>query len=101
MVLIGQNIKTLRNEFRLTQSELAQRLGVAKSTVSAYESDARQPSYDVLIRLAQVFRTNVDTLINHNGAKVIDVSSLTVDQIMTLERVISYFAELNSLHESK
>ena len=97
MILIGNNIKALRNEYKLTQSELAQKLGVTKSTVSAYENDARLPSYDVLIRLSQVFRTSTDSIINDTGAKTIDVSNLDAEQIMTVERLISYLLELNEL----
>lgn len=97
MILIGNNIKALRNEYKLTQSELAQKLGVTKSTVSAYENDTRLPSYDVLIRLSQVFRTSTDSIINDTGAKTIDVSNLDAEQIMTVERLISYLLELNAL----
>ena len=36
-----------------TQAQLAQRLGVTKSVISAYETGLRMPSYDVLISISQ------------------------------------------------
>ena len=58
----GERLKELRKGQRLTQQELAERIGVAKSVVSYYESGDRYPSYDVLIRIAHIFHTTTDYL---------------------------------------
>ena len=55
MILMGKRIKELRTNAKFTQKELADRLGVTKSTITAYENDSRTPSYDVLIKIARVF----------------------------------------------
>ena len=52
----GNRVKTLRKKNNYTQSQLAERLGVTKSVISAYETGLRMPSYDILISLARVFR---------------------------------------------
>ena len=41
--------KELRLSKNLTQSQLAERMWVKKSIISAYETDARPPSLDMLI----------------------------------------------------
>ena len=41
MNLLGDRIRILRTGSKLTQAQLANRLGVTKSVVSAYESSAR------------------------------------------------------------
>ena len=51
MILLGKRIKELRNNMKLTQSELGQQVGVTKSTIAAYENDSRLPSYEVLIKI--------------------------------------------------
>ena len=51
----AEKLKSLRKSQKLTQQELADRLGVAKSVVSYYESGDRFPSYDVLIKIAHRF----------------------------------------------
>ena len=46
----------------LTQSELAQRVGVARSAISMYESGRREPGADVLLRLLTATGVAVDTV---------------------------------------
>ena len=48
---IGHLIRQLRTERKLSQDELAARLGVTKQTISNYERDFRQPDYDGLVAI--------------------------------------------------
>jgi len=48
---------------RLSQSELARRIGVAPSTVNQYESGEARPSIDSLVVLAAELRTSVSYLV--------------------------------------
>lgn len=92
MILIGKRIKELRNKYKYTQTELADKVGVTKSTVAAYENDSRLPSYDVLIKMANVFKTSVDSLLlSRSEEQIIDVSGLNPHQISILETLINYF----------
>ena len=91
MVLMGKRIKELRNKNRFTQIELAQKVGVTKSTIAAYENDSRQPSYEVLIKLATVFNVSVDSLLLTRTENVIDVTGLNSEQLNILNSLISYF----------
>ena len=59
----GTQLRQLRNGQKLTQQQLADRLGVAKSVVSYYESGDRFPSYDVLIKIATTFHVTTDFLL--------------------------------------
>ena len=47
----GQMIKSARRAANLTQSELAERLGITVRYVMGLENECRQPSFDVLCRL--------------------------------------------------
>lgn len=91
MVLLGKRIKELRNKYRFTQAELANYVGVTKSTIAAYENDSRLPSYDVLIKMADVFKVSVDSLLLNRSETVIDISGLKPEQIDILEKMIFYF----------
>ena len=51
MLEFGKKLKELRKANNLTQSQLAERIGLAKSIISYYESGDRWPSYDVLIKI--------------------------------------------------
>jgi len=59
----SEKLKTLRMSHRLSQRELAERVGVGKSQISYYENGERFPSADVLIKLSDVFRVTTDYLL--------------------------------------
>lgn len=93
MVLLGSKIKELRIKYNLTQAELAKQVGVSKATVTAYEGDLRQPSYDVLIKLANVFKVSIDSLVLNRSESVLDVSDLEPEQINKVQGYIKYLKE--------
>ena len=56
-------IKDLRNGEHLTQTELAQRVGINRSLISQYESGDREPSLLSLVKLADYANVSVDYLL--------------------------------------
>lgn len=48
----GQRIKEARKATRMTQKELAGKLGIAYQTLAQWENDLRNPKYDTLHRIA-------------------------------------------------
>ncbi len=58
-----ERLKELRTEKRLLQGELARLLNVSKSAISGWEVGRNQPSYDILISLAEFFDVTVDYLV--------------------------------------
>jgi repressor LexA len=56
-------IKMLREEKHLTQQELADKLNSAKSTIGMYENGNRKPSYEVLIKLSEIFGCSIDYIV--------------------------------------
>lgn len=83
----GEKLKNLRKSENLTQKQLAERIGVAKSIVSYYESGHRYPSYDVLVKIAHVFHVSTDYLLDMEKRRVLDVSDLPEESIAVLEVV--------------
>lgn len=64
---IAESIKKKREEYDIEQQELAQRIGVNKSFLSAVEGGTRTPSLAVTIALADTLHCSIDELI---GRKV-------------------------------
>lgn len=62
--VIGEKIKELRKENGITQEELAKNIDVSTSMVGMYETNARKPSYEVLIKIAKYFGVSTDYLLN-------------------------------------
>ena len=59
---IGTNIKSLREERKLTQEHVAESLGVTFQAVSSWERDEYKPDTDKLIRLAEIFDVSVSAI---------------------------------------
>ncbi len=60
------NLKTLRQEKKLGQVELAKILGVSKGIISLWENGLREPNLYSLIVLAQFFNVSIDELVGLN-----------------------------------
>ncbi len=66
---VGQRLKSLRVSSDLTQTEMAEKLDIAQSTLANYEKDFRFPTIDVLIKLADFFRVPVDYILGTGAFK--------------------------------
>lgn len=55
--------KRLRTSCGLTQNDMADRLGVSKSTISMYENGNREPDFETLERIADFFNVDIDYLL--------------------------------------
>ena len=56
-------LKQLRQKNKLTQSELAEILGLKPTAISNYESKRNEPSFDKLIALSKYFDVSCDYLL--------------------------------------
>ena len=89
MVDFGNTLKTLRLKENMTQAQLAQKLGLTKSVISAYETGLRLPSYDILIHIAQIYRVSTDYLLGIENKQEIDLSGLSQEEINALLNLIA------------
>lgn len=60
----GQRVRTLRREKGLTQLQLADALYISESYIALIEADKRNPSMDIMVKLAEKFHVTADYLIN-------------------------------------
>ena len=60
MDTIGAKLKILRRQRRLTQQELADKLGIKRATISNYEIGRRSPHLSELRRIAEFFGVGLD-----------------------------------------
>lgn len=97
---IGMKIKRYRMSSKMTQAEFAERLGVTGAAVSAYENGIRQPSFDVLVKIANILGTTTDALLGRvsHDEKTINVSQLTEGQIHTIENLVTTFMQYNDMN---
>ena len=61
--LFGRILRTLRLEKKLNQSQLGEKLGVDKLTVSSYENGENIPNIDFLVSVSMFFNVPADSLL--------------------------------------
>ncbi|MCM3741845.1 helix-turn-helix domain-containing protein [Oceanobacillus luteolus] len=67
--MIGEKIKKLRQEKRMSISELAERAGVAKSYLSSIERNLQtNPSIQFIEKISQVLDVSVNDIINDDNS---------------------------------
>ena len=88
MVDFGNTLRGLRIQNKYTQKQLADKLGLTKSVISAYETGIRMPSYDILISIAQIFKVSTDYLLGLERKQEIDLSGLSNEEITALLNLI-------------
>ena len=97
----AKNIKNLRKELGLTQTELANKIYINKSMISAYEKGTRMPSLDALIALSETLNVSIDFLLGiqrdstNDRETTIDISGLTEKQKKIIADLIETFREQN------
>ena len=89
MVNMGKKLKNLRKQKRLTQKQVADRIGLAISAVSSYEAGTRYPSYDVLIKLARIYHVSTDYLLGMTDKKELDISGLKDEEVEAISQLVN------------
>lgn len=63
-------LKRLRKEKGLTQDEVAQRIGVSRTSYLKYEKGTHEPDFDTLKKIAELFSVDCNHLIGSTGHSV-------------------------------
>lgn len=77
---VGSFLKALRNEKSITQSELAERLGVSNRSISRWENGATMPDFDLLIELAKYYDVEVGEILD--GERKTDHMDAKTEELM-------------------
>ena len=83
MLKMGVYLKKLRNEKGLTQEELAEKYGVARRTVSRWETGYNLPDIDVLIEMSDFYNVELKDLLqggNNNMENKEKETAILVDE---------------------
>lgn len=59
-------LKELRKQKKWTLAKLSEKTHIAINTLSQYETGKREPSFDILFKLAEIFNVSVDYLLGRD-----------------------------------
>lgn len=90
---IGDLIRKLREGKGWTQQMLGNKLGKKTSTISAYETNAKLPSVDCLIEMADLLGVSLDTLVYGENADLLSVHTLTQEQKKIVTAIVQAFED--------
>lgn len=95
--IIGEKIKKLREETKMSQEKLAEKMNMARPGISNWENGKSEPSSSQLISLAKIFKVTTDSIVGINSeiksAIVIDTCAL-ISRPTLLEEIELHFKEL-------
>ena len=69
--MFHRNLRRMRENAGYTQKEFADMLSIRVTTYRNYENTLREPSYDILVKIAEILGTSTDALL---GTKKTDNS---------------------------
>jgi len=112
--VIGESIKKFREERKMTQNDLAEKMHLTRPGISNWENGKSEPSSSQLVMLAKIFNVTTDEIVgntlNNKSAVIVDTSAL-IKRPAIIEELIEKFneviipqiviSELNNIKDNK
>ena len=94
---LGKRLKIARINSNLSRKQVAMRLNVSESVIGLYETEVRQPSLPILIKLASLYNVTTDYLLGceTNSNSTLSLTGLTPQQIEVLNLTAKCFRNQN------
>lgn len=88
MAQFSTRLRELRIQNNMSQQELADKIHVTKQTISQYERGIREPDYDYLLALCDIFNVSVDYIL---GKADVTARFLKAKDLETLAHPSSHY----------
>lgn len=89
--MICDKIKILREKCGITQSMLAKKLGITRSSVNAWEMGLSIPSTQYIVELALIFNVSTDYLLGLKNTSTVSVEGLSDREIASIVEIIECY----------
>lgn len=95
--MIGERLKQLRKEYKLTQTDLGNKINVTKVSISGYENGNRSPDTETLTRLADYFDVSTDYLLGRSDVRTMAGIAPQYDENLRQPQkdVVTFFVNLD------
>lgn len=91
----GYRLRQLRESKNLSQTQVAKRLSLSKTTISGYENNIKTPSLNVLTKLAVFYGVSADYILGLENRKTLPIDGLTASQEEIMKELLAEFQEGN------
>ena len=88
---LPERLKDLRTLHNYSQRDVANKLNISPSIVSAYETGERTPSTENILALSHLYKCSTDYLLGKPSTApniILDTSGLSTEQIQALQALI-------------
>lgn len=106
MANLVERIKQLREQSKLSQQELADKLNVTKQAISQYERGIRKPDYETILSLCDLFNVSSDYLLGKTNMTLRmvteeDLEKLSCQLTPSEQTLLTGFRKLNTTGQEK
>lgn len=108
----GRRLASIRQNSKLSQSQIAQKLNIAQSTYAGYEKGVRKIPLEIIVQLSKILNISPAVLILGDEANIVKeytiseqelikkYRQLTAEQQGAIENNIDYFIQVNKKDET-
>lgn len=95
IIVVGQKIRQIRKSRRLTQADLAGRIGVTQSDLSRMENGEYKVGLDTLFRILQVFELSMSRFFEESTPESEPEETAAPDAASETQALVADFEELD------
>ena len=89
--MISDKIRQLREQAGLSQSQLAKKLDVTRSSVNAWEMGLSAPTTQYIVALTKLFHVSADYILGTEAEMSISLRGYTEEEIALVLNLLRYF----------
>lgn len=86
---IADRIRYLREKNDMTQTDLANKLGISRSAVNSWEMSLSSPSITNIIEMSQIFNVTADYILSTSNNLLVDISHLSNEEREVVIKLVS------------
>jgi len=84
MSSFNTNLKAIRKQYGLSQVELAKKLNLADTSISAYELSKNEPTIDTLKNMSKLFNISIDELVGNEFENSLKPQTQELRRLVTM-----------------